>query len=189
MAVAITAQSLPHVRCVVVPTIACAMYLLLVGGCSRSRYVARYPACTTRKCPVLPAPETPQRPVRSPPAGTVPAPQPDAEARGAPPRVRITLETPGRIAARWSGRNRDLLVQGDLAGDALERDRTLEVLRSALADLSDDWRDEDGSSRVTVVINGNREAKWNTVQPLMEVMAHPSVRIFKMHFAVVKSAE
>jgi hypothetical protein len=103
--------------------------------------------------------------------------------------VKITLETPGTIAARWNGPNGDVLIKGDLAGDPMECDRTLETLRSALADLSDDWRDEDGSSRVTVVIQGSRDAKWNTLQALMEVMGHASVRIFKMQFAVVKSAE
>ena len=45
-------------------------------------------------------------------------------------------------------------------------------------------READGSSKVMVLIRGDRSAKWKYVQWIMQVCADPNIKIYKMHFAV-----
>jgi biopolymer transport protein ExbD len=65
----------------------------------------------------------------------------------------------------------------------------LEGLKSALREqagsLSDKSRREpDQSSKVVILIRGDRDARWKYVQWIMQVAADPTIRIYKMHFAV-----
>jgi biopolymer transport protein ExbD len=101
-----------------------------------------------------------------------------------PPRFHVTLRGDGTLAFGD--------VQHDLDGDASTpeerrieaQDRALEDLRQALrASAEQHGREADGSSRVVILVTGDREAKWKYVQWVMQVAAE--MRIYRMHFRVV----
>jgi biopolymer transport protein ExbD len=73
-----------------------------------------------------------------------------------------------------------------LGGSPEEQEKTLEGLKTALRAVTRDphLREPDGSSKVVILIRGDREAKWKYVQWIMQVAADPSIKIYKMHFAV-----
>ena len=62
----------------------------------------------------------------------------------------------------------------------------LSQLRDVLRKLTSDpsLREEDRSSRVPVMIHGDRNARWQYVQWIMMVCAEPSIGVYKIQFAV-----
>jgi biopolymer transport protein ExbD len=69
-----------------------------------------------------------------------------------------------------------------------EQDLALKNLRSDLVALHQNramnLREPDGSSRVMILIRGDRQSKWQFVQWIMQVCADPALKIYKIHFAV-----
>jgi biopolymer transport protein ExbD len=65
-----------------------------------------------------------------------------------------------------------------------EQDAALTGLRNALgAEVrKPGLREPDGSSKIVILIRGDRDAKWKYVQWIMQVAAE--LKIYKMHFAV-----
>ena len=72
----------------------------------------------------------------------------------------------------------------NLEGSPEEQDAALTGLRTALAAVTrgPGLREPDGSSKVVILIRGDRDAKWKYVQWIMQIAAE--VKIYKMHFAV-----
>jgi biopolymer transport protein ExbD len=71
---------------------------------------------------------------------------------------------------------------------AQEQDAALKNLRDELLQLHQNptlkLRDPDGASRLMILIRGDRQAKWQFVQWIMQVCADPALKIYKIHFAV-----
>jgi biopolymer transport protein ExbD len=69
-----------------------------------------------------------------------------------------------------------------------EQDMALKRLREELLILHQNptikLREPDGSSRLMILIRGDRQSKWQFVQWIMQVCADPALRIYKIHFAV-----
>jgi len=70
--------------------------------------------------------------------------------------------------------------------DPAKQDMALDNVRRALRDLTRDasLREADGSSKVMVLVRGDRTAKWKYIQWIMQVCADPTIKIYKIHFAV-----
>ena len=68
------------------------------------------------------------------------------------------------------------------------QESALAALRRELIALTRDpgYREDDSASMIPVLVHGDRGAKWQYVQWIMQVAAHPSVRIYKLQFAVKK---
>jgi biopolymer transport protein ExbD len=65
--------------------------------------------------------------------------------------------------------------------------QALDALRSQLQQLvaaNPKWRDADLSSQIPVMIHGDRDARWQYVQWIMQICADPNIRIYKIQFAV-----
>ena len=67
-----------------------------------------------------------------------------------------------------------------------EQEITLNHLKDELATLTRpvNLREADGSSKVSILIRGDRTAKWKYVQWVMQVCADPRIKIYKLEFAV-----
>lgn len=50
-------------------------------------------------------------------------------------------------------------------------------------------RENDGASKVPVMIHADWGAKWKYVQWIMQACAHPEIKIYKLHFAVKRPPE
>jgi biopolymer transport protein ExbD len=89
----------------------------------------------------------------------------------------------------------NLLPEGDIylkgqrwrlaTGSQEEQAQALDNLRNELSRLTNNpqWREEDRSSRVPVMIYGDRNARWQYVQWIMQVCADPRIQIYKIQFA------
>ena len=101
---------------------------------------------------------------------------PDASA---PPRVIVHLEQDGKLA--FKGHSWPLSV-----AEAADQAAALEHLRLALRTLVARVPREaaTGASLATVLIRGDRQAKWKYVQWILQVCADPSIRIHRLQFAV-----
>ncbi len=99
-------------------------------------------------------------------------------------RFVINLEPDGDIY--FKGQSFPLAVN-----DPALQDQALENLRRALRDLTRDpkFREVDGSSKVMVLVRGDRTAKWKYIQWIMQVCADPTIKIYKIHFAVEHKKE
>jgi biopolymer transport protein ExbD len=76
-----------------------------------------------------------------------------------------------------------------LASENPEEQRVaLDNLRRELRNLTNNplWRNEDRSSKVPVMIHGDRDARWQYVQWIMQVCADPQIAIYRIQFAVKK---
>ena len=97
-------------------------------------------------------------------------------------RFNIALKQDGTIAFKE--------FQWNLEAKPEEQVAALEGLKTALRQLAGSMsstnplREPDGSSKVVVLIRGDRDAKWKYVQWIMQVAADPTIRIYRMHFAV-----
>ena len=72
------------------------------------------------------------------------------------------------------------------AATPADQETTLNQLKSALRDLVKDprQREPDGASKIHILIRGDRTSKWKYVQWVMQVCADPSIKIYKLEFAV-----
>jgi biopolymer transport protein ExbD len=90
----------------------------------------------------------------------------------------------------------NLLKSGDIVfkgqtwrlatGTPQEQAQALVALKAALVKLTAQvgTREDDGSSKIPVMIHGDRSARWEYVQWIMQVCADPRVQVFKIQFAV-----
>jgi biopolymer transport protein ExbD len=94
------------------------------------------------------------------------------------PRFIINLIADGKV--QFKGQTYDL------AATPAEQDAALKALRDHLFALTNDpkLREEDGASKVSVMVHGDRSAKWEYTQWVMMVCAHPRIKIYKIQFAV-----
>ena len=100
----------------------------------------------------------------------------DPAVKGGLPRFNIGLTYDGEMVLKNNKWN--------LEGSPEEQQAALDGLRNALAEVvrKPGMKEPDGSSRVVILIRGDREAKWKYVQWIMQVAAE--VKIYQMHFAV-----
>jgi biopolymer transport protein ExbD len=70
--------------------------------------------------------------------------------------------------------------------DPAKQDLALENLRRELRTLTGNpkLRNPDGSSKVMVLVRGDRTSKWKYIQWIMQVCADPTIKIWQIHFAV-----
>lgn len=96
--------------------------------------------------------------------------------------MRVLIAPNGDFVARTGDGEGDLLAEGSLRSDSAKAD--LDRLRQALIELTapEKWREPDGSSMVAVVVESPKSTKWREVQHIMQVFAHPDLRIYKMQF-------
>jgi biopolymer transport protein ExbD len=99
-------------------------------------------------------------------------------------RFNIALTADGRIAFR----NHEWKLEGTDV-KPIDQWNALEGLKSALREVAGApsdmrLREPDGSSKVVILIRGDRQALWKYVQWVMQVAADPQIKIYKMHFAV-----
>ncbi|MDJ0974756.1 MAG: hypothetical protein QNJ98_09885 [Planctomycetota bacterium] len=166
---------------------------LLAGCCCPCPEAPCPPDSSTEPVPPsAPAPEPAPAP-ETPPEPTPPEPPTEASPDPATPIV-IVLSAEGAFVARHGqGEGAPLLAEGDLgaAAGAEAQQAVLDGLRNALRDLSSQpgMREADGSSKLKVLVEGDRDAKWQYVQWLMQAMAHPDLKIYKMQFRVRGEAE
>ena len=86
--------------------------------------------------------------------------------------------------------NGDIFLKGNewklASGNQEEQKQALDALRSELQSLTNkrEWLEEDRSSKVPVMIYGDRNAKWQYVQWIMQICSDPKIRIYKIQFAV-----
>ena len=68
----------------------------------------------------------------------------------------------------------------------LDQHNSLERLKEALRERARDpkLREPDGSSKVMVLVRGDRTAKWKYIQWIMQVCADPNIKIYRIHFGV-----
>ena len=90
----------------------------------------------------------------------------------------------------------NLLASGDIVfkgthwklatGTPREQAASLVALKNELILLTSDVgsREEDNSSKEPVMIHGDRSARWQYVQGIMQVCADPKVAVYKLQFAV-----
>jgi biopolymer transport protein ExbD len=100
----------------------------------------------------------------------------DPATKGGLPRFNIGLTYDGEMVLKNNKWN--------LEGSPTEQQAALDGLRNALSEVvrKPGMKEPDGSSRVVILIRGDREAKWKYVQWIMQVAAE--VKIYQMHFAV-----
>lgn len=90
----------------------------------------------------------------------------------------------------------NLLASGDIVfkgntwklatGTPKEQADALVALKNELILLTSTvgTREEDGSSKIPVMVHGDRSARWQYVQWIMQVCADPKIQIYKIQFAV-----
>ncbi len=90
----------------------------------------------------------------------------------------------------------NLLKSGDIrfkqndwplaTGTPAEKANALVNLRTELAALTADptTRNSDRSSKIPVMIHGDRSARWQYVQWIMQICADPRIAIYKIQFAI-----
>ena len=101
------------------------------------------------------------------------------ETQGDTPRMVINLEADGTVV--FKGTSYSLSADTPQAQEA-----AIAAMRSELVALTRDpkFREPDSSSTIAVLVHGDRAAKWQYVQWIMQVAAHPAIRIYKIQFAV-----
>jgi biopolymer transport protein ExbD len=96
-------------------------------------------------------------------------------------RFNIALKQDGTIAFKEHKWN--------LEANPEQQQAALEGLKRELRALAGPMtnnalREPDSSSKVVILIRGDRQAKWKYIQWIMQVAADPQIKIYKMHFAV-----
>jgi biopolymer transport protein ExbD len=105
--------------------------------------------------------------------------KPDNDKEGDIPRFIVNLLPNG-----------DVLVKGHqykmASGSPQEQENAIGALRAELQNLTNNpqWREPDRSSKVPVMIHGDRNARWQYVQWIMQVCSDPSIGIYQIQFAV-----
>ena len=92
----------------------------------------------------------------------------------------------------------NLLPSGDIkfknnvwplaTGEPAQQRAALIALRNELQRLTADpeLREPDKSSMIPVMIHGDRDARWQYVQWIMQICAEPTIGVYKIQFAVKK---
>ena len=86
--------------------------------------------------------------------------------------------------------NGNIMLKGDeyplSAASPAEQQKSLNLLRDKLKELTRNpaLREKDGSSKVMVLVRGDRTAKWKYIQWIMQVCADPNIKIYRIHFGV-----
>jgi biopolymer transport protein ExbD len=95
------------------------------------------------------------------------------------PRFAINLTADGKIQFKGNTYNVS-------STNPVEQDQALTNLKTMLQNLTSraDWREPDGASKVSVMVHGDRSAKWQYVQWIMQVCANPAIKIYKIQFAI-----
>ena len=95
------------------------------------------------------------------------------------PRMVVNLLPDGNI--KFKGETYPLAT-----GTPAQQVQSLRALRDALQLLTTkpEWRESDGSSKCYVMIHGDRSARWQYVQWIMQICAEPTIAIYKVQFAV-----
>jgi biopolymer transport protein ExbD len=109
----------------------------------------------------------------------------DKEERGEIKRFVINLAGDGKVYFK----NREFNLASDDPG---EQDDAIQALQDALREIhgtSRLLREDDGASKVPVMIHGDWGAKWKYVQWIMQACAHPEIKIYKLQFAVKRPPE
>lgn len=84
----------------------------------------------------------------------------------------------------------DIMLKGNrynlATGDPQQQLAALVKLRDELQMLTADprMREDDNSSKTPVMIHGDRNARWQYVQWIMQVCAEPAIGVYKIQFAV-----
>jgi biopolymer transport protein ExbD len=95
------------------------------------------------------------------------------------PRYIINLLPDGNIQVKnnvWP------LASQDPAQQAM----ALDALRATMRDLTrgSEFRNSDNTSKIPVMVHGDRDARWQYVQWIMQVCADPQIGIYRIQFAV-----
>jgi len=95
------------------------------------------------------------------------------------PRLTVNLLSTGDIL--FKGKEWKLAT-----GAPAEQRAALVALRNELQRLTADpgMREPDKSSMIPVMIHGDRDARWQYVQWIMQVCAEPTIGIYQIQFAV-----
>jgi biopolymer transport protein ExbD len=95
------------------------------------------------------------------------------------PRFAINLTADGKVQFKGNTYNVS-------STNPVEQDKALDDLRKYLASMANraDWREPDGASKISVMVHGDRSAKWQYVQWIMQVCANPAIKIYKIQFAI-----
>jgi biopolymer transport protein ExbD len=101
-----------------------------------------------------------------------------SEQEGEIPRMIINLVADGRVQFKGNTYN-------FASGDPKEQDKAIKDLKDFLITLTSNprWREPDGASKVKVMIHGDRAAKWQYSQWIMQVAANPRIKIYQIQFA------
>ena len=77
------------------------------------------------------------------------------------------------------------------SGNPQDQDKAVKELKTFLLELTsgNKWREPDGASRISVMVHGDRNAKWQYTQWIMQVAANPKIKIYKLQFAVKHPVE
>lgn len=84
----------------------------------------------------------------------------------------------------------DIMFKGNVwklaTGSPTEQRQALLALKDELQRLTNnpEMREPDRSSKIPVMIHGDRSARWQYVQWIMQVCAEPTIGIYKIQFAV-----
>ncbi|MFV1959526.1 MAG: ExbD/TolR family protein [Planctomycetota bacterium] len=97
----------------------------------------------------------------------------------APPRLVINLLPSGDIIFKGNTWPLGTGSREDKANALINLRQELQVLTA-----NPRWREEDRSSKVSVMIHGDRNARWQYVQWIMQICADPRIGIYKIQFAV-----
>ena len=106
----------------------------------------------------------------------------DVDDKDAIPKLVINLLPNGNIY--FKGNEWELASE-----DPRKQDDALEALRQELIQLTANqpaMREEDGASKIPVMLHGDREAKWQYAQWIMMACANPRIKIYKIQFAVAQ---
>ncbi len=97
------------------------------------------------------------------------------------PRLTVNLLPSGDI--KFRGNTWPLAT-----GAPEEQHAALVALRNELQRLTADpeMREPDKSSMIPVMVHGDRDARWQYVQWIMQVCAEPTIGVYKIQFAVKK---
>jgi biopolymer transport protein ExbD len=95
------------------------------------------------------------------------------------PRLTVNLLARGDI--KFKGNTYKLAT-----GSPAEQRGALVALRNELQRLTaaQEFREADKSSMIPVMIHGDRNARWQYVQWIMQVCAEPTIGVYKIQFAV-----
>ncbi len=100
-------------------------------------------------------------------------------------RFTVNLTGDGKVIFR----DREFDLSSEDPGDADDAIQNLQDALRGLIGNDPDLREEDGASKVPIMINADRGAKWKYVQWVMQACAHKDIKVYKLQFSVKKLPE